>query len=397
MSDTGRTLRRPHADTPAAASTGPILPGAVLGVLGGGQLGRMFALAARRLGYRVHVLTDVPDSPAGQVADREVAADLHDAEAVSSFARDVAVVTFEWENVPAEAAEVASDNALVRPGPQALRVSQNRVREKSFLRDAGVPVTPFTAVRSAADLEAAHTIGFPAVLKTAEWGYDGKGQALVREPAELVTAWEAIGRREAILERFVDFDRELSVVAVRGADGAFAAYAPFENTHRDHILDVTVSPADVPPAVGAQAVEIALTVMERLDFIGVVCIELFWTRQGELLANEIAPRPHNSGHLTIDAHLTSQFEQQVRAVCGLPLGSTHQRTPAAMANLLGDLWDRGTPDWTRVLAQPEIALHLYGKTEARPGRKMGHLTALASSPDVARDRVLAARRLLADL
>jgi 5-(carboxyamino)imidazole ribonucleotide synthase len=394
VKEPGRTTRRPHPDRVAAAS-GPILPGAVLGILGGGQLGRMFALAARRLGYRVHVLTEVPDSPAGQVADLEVAADPHDAAAVSSFARDVAVVTFEWENVPAEAAEVAADNAVVRPGPQALRVSQNRIREKTFLHETGIPVTPFAAVRSPAELGAARSIGFPAVLKTAEWGYDGKGQALVRDAADLESAWDAIDRRQAILERFVDFDHELSVVAVRGPDGAFAAYAPFENTHRDHILDVSVSPAEVPPAVGAQAVEIALTVMEKLDFVGVLCIELFWTREGDLLANEIAPRPHNSGHLTIDAHLTSQFEQQVRAVCGLPLGSTHQRTPAAMANLLGDLWAHGVPDWTRVLAQPEVALHLYGKTEARAGRKMGHLTALASSPDLARDRVLAARRLLA--
>jgi 5-(carboxyamino)imidazole ribonucleotide synthase len=364
-------------------------------VLGGGQLGRMFALAARRLGYRVHVLTDVPDSPAGQVADLEICADLRDVEAIAAFARDVAVVTLEWENVPVEAAEVAARHVPVRPGPNALRTSQNRILEKRFLRDAGVPVTRFAPVSSAAELEAAAAIGMPAILKTAEAGYDGKGQVVVRDLAAASRAWEALGRRECILEAAVDFEREVSVIAARGRDGTFAAYAPFENVHRGNILDLTCCPADLGPGLAARAEEIALTIMQRLDVVGLLCVELFVTRDGDLLANEIAPRPHNSGHLTIDANVTSQFEQQVRAICGLPLGSTQQRSPAAMANLLGDLWEQGTPDWARVLAFPDVKLHLYGKSEPRAGRKMGHLTALEPRVERARERVLEARAALA--
>jgi len=392
MTDPGRISLSPRIDT--AGATAPVPPGAVVGVLGGGQLGRMFTLAARRLGYRVHVLTDVPDSPAGQVADVEICAELQDPEAVAAFARDVRVVTIEWENIPAEAAEVAAQTVPVRPRPHVLRVCQNRIREKSFLRDAGVPTSRFVALRSETDLEAARGLVFPAVLKTSESGYDGKGQVLVREPGDLAAAWDSLRRRESILEEFVDFERELSVIAARGLDGSFVAYAPFENTHRNHILDLTVSPAELAPPLAARAVEIGLAVMEGLDLVGVACVELFLTRQGEVLANEIAPRPHNSGHVTIDAHLCSQFEQQVRAVCGLPLGSTRPRTPAAMANLLGELWSSGAPDWARVLALQDVTLHLYGKTEARPGRKMGHLTALGADAATARERVLAARSLL---
>jgi 5-(carboxyamino)imidazole ribonucleotide synthase len=375
--------------------SGCILPGATLGVLGGGQLGRMFAIAARRLGYRVHVLAEGDATPASQIADQTVQADYNDTEAVARFARSVAVVTFEFENVPAQATEVAAQHAPVRPGGHILHTTQNRVREKTFLRAAGIPVTPFVAVHSAAELQAALLdLGTPAILKTEQWGYDGKGQVLVSHVDDPETVWRAFGARAAILERCVEFERELSVVAVRGENGAFAAYGPIENAHRDHILDLSVAPMDIPVEAAARAVDIALTIVEKLELVGVLCVEYFLCTDGELLVNELAPRPHNSGHLTIDAHVCDQFEQQVRAICGLPLGSTRQRTPAAMANLLGQVWEAGEPDWAGCLRLPDVKLHLYGKETARRGRKMGHLTALAPSAADARTRVLAARAAL---
>jgi 5-(carboxyamino)imidazole ribonucleotide synthase len=256
-------------------------------------------------------------------------------------------------------------------------------------------VAPFRTVRSLPDLRAALAeVGLPAVLKQAAWGYDGKGQARVSSAAEAASAWTALATPEAILESFVDFEREVSVVAARGLDGSVAHYGVIENAHRNHILDVSTSPAAVPPRVAQEAVRLAEVVLEALDVVGVLCVEFFLTRDGRLLINELAPRPHNSGHLTVDAHLTSQFEQQLRAVCGLPLGSTEALRPAAMANLLGDLWAAGEPDWRSALARPDVKLHLYGKTEPRPGRKMGHLTALGATPEEARRRVLSAREAL---
>ncbi|HYO13606.1 MAG TPA: 5-(carboxyamino)imidazole ribonucleotide synthase, partial [Thermoanaerobaculia bacterium] len=257
------------------------------------------------------------------------------------------------------------------------------------------PVTPYAPVRSLEELRSAlGALGAPAVLKTAGWGYDGKGQVRIGSPDEAAAAWGELGTDEAILEAFVDFDREISVVAARGLDGSFAHFGVIENRHSRHILDVSVAPAGVPPAVEQEAVEIAKAVLEGLEVVGVLCVEMFLTRDGRLLVNELAPRPHNSGHLTFDACVTSQFEQQLRAVCGLPLGSTERLRPAAMANLLGDLWQDGEPDWAAACAFPEVKLHLYGKAEARPGRKMGHLTALAATPDEALKRVLAARGAL---
>ncbi len=374
-----------------------ILPGSAVGVLGSGQLGRMFAIAARRLGYRVHVLSPDTDTPAGQVADVEVAAAYDDLDAVRAFASKVAVVTFEFENVPAATAAAAEERAPVRPGGGVLHVCQQRLREKSFLAAAGLPVPDFVAVRSPEDLRAGlHRIGTPAVLKTAAFGYDGKGQAKVGSLAEAEEAWAAVGQEECILEAFVDFDREVSVVAARGLDGSFAHYGVIENAHSRHILDVSVSPASVEPAVLGGAVALARAVLEELDVIGLLCVEMFLTKGGSLLINELAPRTHNSGHLTVDACVTSQFEQQLRAVCGLPLGSTDLLRPAAMANLLGELWAGGEPDWAAACAFPDVKLHLYGKAEARPGRKMGHLTALAPSVDAARARVLEARRALTE-
>jgi 5-(carboxyamino)imidazole ribonucleotide synthase len=373
-----------------------ILPGSAIGVLGSGQLGRMFAIAARRMGYRVHVLSPDTDTPAGQVADVEVAAAYDDLDAVRAFASGVSVVTFEFENVPAATAAAAQERAPVRPGGGVLHVCQQRLREKGFLAAAGLPVPDFVAVRSADDLRAGlGRVGTPAVLKTAAFGYDGKGQAQVGSLAEAEAAWAAVGRQECILEAFVDFEREVSVVAARGLDGSFAHFGVIENAHRRHILDVSVSPAPVAPAVFGGAVALARAVLEELDVVGLLCVEMFLTRGGSLLINELAPRTHNSGHLTVDACVTSQFEQQLRAVCGLPLGSTEPLRPAAMANLLGDLWSAGEPDWAAACAFSDVKLHLYGKAEARPGRKMGHLTALAATTGEARERVLAARNALA--
>lgn len=372
-----------------------VLPGATVGVLGSGQLGRMFALAARRMGYRVHTLSPDTDTPTGQVADVEIVAAYEDLSAVRAFAKNVQVVTFEFENVPAATAQAVAEFAPVRPGGHVLHVAQSRLREKTFLRDAGIPHAPWRHVTTRAGLDTAlGELGCPAVLKTAGFGYDGKGQVKIDGVHEAGAAWDALGGAECVLEGWIAFEREVSVVAVRGADGAFAHYGVIENAHRHHILDVSVAPADVPPAVARDAEAITRAVMERLDVVGVLCVEFFLTPGGQLLVNEIAPRPHNSGHLTIDGCVSSQFEQQLRAVCGLPLGATEFLRPVAMANLLGDFWDAGEPDWAAALALPGVKLHLYGKEEARPGRKMGHLTALADTPGGAGRRARQARLAL---
>jgi 5-(carboxyamino)imidazole ribonucleotide synthase len=377
--------------------TAIIPPGATIGVLGSGQLGRMFAIAARRMGYRVQTLSPDYDTPTGQVADVEVQAAYDDLDAIRAFARGVDVVTFEFENVPAAVAQAAAEHAPVRPGGHVLHTTQHRLREKTFLAQAGFPVTPFAPVRSLDDLHRAlDQLATPAVLKTAGWGYDGKGQARIESTVEADAAWNNLRTDEAILEAFIDFEAEVSVVAARGLDGRFAHYGLFANSHRRHILDTTYAPcpavwrAEIEP----EAVEIARGILEALDVVGVLCVEFFVTRGGTLLVNELAPRPHNSGHLTFDACVTSQFEQQLRAICGLPLGSTMLLSPAAMANLLGDLWREGEPDWAAACALPPVKLHLYGKTVARAGRKMGHLTALAGTSDDALRLVLAARRSL---
>jgi 5-(carboxyamino)imidazole ribonucleotide synthase len=373
----------------------PILPGATIGVLGGGQLGRMFAMAARRLGYRVHTLAPEDDTPTGQIADVEIVASYDDVDQIREFARGVDVVTFEFENVSSAGAHAAAECAPVRPGPRALEIAQHRIREKTFVSDAGVPVVPFAPLRSAAELDAAaRAVPFPAVLKTATFGYDGKGQVAVSRPEDLRSAWESLRRGEAILESFIDLACEISVIGARGAGGAMSHFGPIENAHTHHILDVSVAPAAVPPSIAADAVRITEALLEALDYVGILCIEFFVARDGRLLVNELAPRPHNSGHLTFDACRTSQFEQQLRAICGLPLGSPEMLQPAAMANLLGDLWTDGEPDWAAALALPDVKLHLYGKTSARPGRKMGHLTALDATARGAKAKVLAARNAL---
>jgi len=372
-----------------------INPGSTIGVLGGGQLGRMFAMAARRLGYRVHTLAPEHDTPTGQIADVEVVASYDDVDQVRAFARAVDVVTFEFENVPADAAAAAEQVAIVRPNGRALAVAQHRIREKQFLTRRGLPVAPYAEVRTAEDLaDGLARIGCPSVLKTAALGYDGKGQMPIRPDTDAANAWDALGRKECVLEAFIDLEREISVIGARGVDGTMSFFEPFDNTHRHHILDVTVAPADIPANLAADAIEITRAVLEGLDYIGILCIEFFVARDGRLLVNELAPRPHNSGHLTFDACRTSQFEQQVRAICGFPLGATDLLQPAAMVNLLGDLWADREPNWASALAMPDVKLHLYGKSSARPGRKMGHLTVLAPTREQARERALAARALL---
>ncbi|MBK9171032.1 MAG: 5-(carboxyamino)imidazole ribonucleotide synthase [Bryobacterales bacterium] len=372
-----------------------IEPGAVVGVLGSGQLGRMFAIAARRMGYRVHTLSPDADTPTGQVADIEVRADYGDLEAVRRFAAGVSVVTFEFENVSSAAAEAAAEFAPVRPAGRVLHITQQRLREKTYLADHGFPVAPFRHVRTRGDLDTALAeLGGACILKTAGYGYDGKGQARLNSPQDAAAAWEALAGAEAVLEKRIDFACELSVVAARGLDGSLADYGAVANTHSNGILDLTLAPAPVEPRVAAEACAIARAVLESLEVVGVLCVEFFLDGSGRLLINELAPRPHNSGHFTFDACVTSQFEQQLRAVCGLPLGATDLMRPAAMANLLGDLWNGGTPRWDAACRFPNVKLHLYGKLAARPGRKMGHLTALAATAEAAADDALAARRAL---
>lgn len=375
--------------------TEPILPGATLGVLGGGQLGRMFTLAARRMGYRVSVLAPEDDTPAGQIAFREVRAPYDDLEAVRRFAAEVDVVTFEFENVPAATAAAAGELAPLRPAGSLLHVTQHRLREKQALAAIGVPTVAFAGVATEGELETAvRRVGLPAILKTAAWGYDGKGQVRIEAGGDARGAWERLDSSPAVLEALAPFERELSVVGARGLDGSMAVYAPVENRHRNHVLDVSLFPAELSRSVAEQACEITRKLLQAWDVVGVLCVELFLLPDGELLVNEVAPRPHNSGHLTIDATACSQFEQQVRAICGLPLGSTAAHSPAAMANLLGEIWANGEPDWAAALAIPGVALHLYGKPEPRPGRKMGHLTALGDDLAEAERRVLAARDAL---
>ncbi|MBP1772588.1 MAG: phosphoribosylaminoimidazole carboxylase [Holophagaceae bacterium] len=379
-----------------ASQSTSIRPGAALGLLGGGQLGRMFTLAARNLGFRVHALDPGHDCPAGQVADLEIRAAYNDVYAAQALARGVDVVTVEFENIPAETLEAVARIRPMHPGAHVLHTVQHRLREKRFLSGHGFPVTPFREINTEDDLrQATSELGFPSVLKTASFGYDGKGQAKLQAEADVAPAFAALGGQQGILEAWVPFELECSVICARSASGEASVWPVAENAHRHHILDTTVFPARIPDEVARRAQAMALDIAGALGVVGMLTVEFFLKPGGELLVNELAPRPHNSGHATIDACITSQFEQQVRAVCGLPLGDTALLRPAAMANLLGDLWPAsGEPAWERLLTHRDVKLHLYGKTEARPGRKMGHLTALADTPEAALAKVLAAREAL---
>ncbi len=372
-----------------------ILPGATLGLLGGGQLGRMFSMAARTMGYRVLVLDPDPESPAGSVADRHISAAYDDPKALEVLAQSCAVVTTEFENVPAAALARLQSSVPVRPRPEAVAIAQNRIDEKSFVRDHGLHTAAFRPVRRAEDLEPAFAaIGAPALLKTSRLGYDGKGQATVDSLAELAAAFQAFKSVECILEERLTLEREISVVLARGVDGAVAAFPVGENVHARGILDTTTAPARISPSLAKEAHAVAGALAGALDYVGVLGVEFFVAAGGRLLINEIAPRPHNSGHYTLDGCVTSQFEQQVRAVTGLPLGAVELRSPIAMVNLLGDLWQAGEPNWAAALQNPRVKLHLYGKKEPRPGRKMGHLNALADSPEAALRAAVEARARL---
>jgi 5-(carboxyamino)imidazole ribonucleotide synthase len=351
----------------------PVAPGATIGILGGGQLGRMTALAAARLGYSCHVFCPDQDSPAFQVAAAHSVAAYDDRAALDEFARAVDVVTFEFENLPAASLAWLAERLPVRPRPEILHVTQDRLREKDFLRGIGVATTDYRRAGDAAELAAAlGAIGRPAVLKSARFGYDGKGQVAIGAAGDPAEAWKAMGAAQGILEAYVDFACEISVIVARSVEGALVCYDPVENRHVRHILDTTIAPARLAPPLRDAAAGVASRIAEALDLVGLLAVEMFVTREGKLLVNELAPRPHNSGHWTIDACLTSQFEQLVRAVCALPLGPTQRHSDAVMKNLLGD----EVLSWPALLADPSARLHLYGKREIRPGRKMGHVTRL---------------------
>ncbi len=351
--------------------SGPIPPGSVIGIMGGGQLGRMTALAAAQLGYRCHIFTPERDSPAAQVAAAATVAAYDDEAALDAFAGAVDVITFEFENVPGASVRRLAERAIVRPSWTCLATSQDRLAEKDFVNGLGISTAPYRSVDGLPALEAAiAALGRPAILKTARLGYDGKGQYRIGADTDLAAAWAAMDGGRAVLEGFVDFEREVSSIVARGPDGNVAAFDIVENRHVNGILDTTIAPAPLSAALVAEAVRVALAIAEGLDLVGLLAVEMFVTREGSLLVNEIAPRPHNSGHWTMDACITSQFEQFVRAVCGLPLGSPARHSDARMQNLIGD----AVQDWPCLLADPTARLHLYGKAEARPGRKMGHVT-----------------------
>jgi 5-(carboxyamino)imidazole ribonucleotide synthase len=354
-------------------TTFPLPPGGIIGIIGGGQLGRMTALAAARLGYRVHIFCPETDSPASHVAAFATVAAYDDAAALSAFAAQVDVVTFEFENIPVASVKILTELVPVRPSWSVLEIAQDRCREKQFFNDLGIGTAPWAPVRSAADLRATiAALGTPAILKTARMGYDGKGQIRIAADTDLDSAWAELKTDEAVLEGFVDFAGEVSVIVARGADGSVSLFDPAWNVHTHHILDTTTIPAPIIPQQSEAALRVGRTCADALDLIGLLAVELFLTKDGRILANEMAPRPHNSGHWTMDACITDQFEQFVRAVCGLPFGSPERHSDAVMTNLIGD----DMLKWHDLLADPTAKLHLYGKAEARAGRKMGHVTKL---------------------
>lgn len=359
--------------TPNAAPNAALPPGATIGILGGGQLGRMAALAATALGYRCHVFSPDADAPAKEVSAAQTTAPYEDRDAARAFAAAVDVVTFEFENVPDETLAVIAEGAPVRPGVDALHISQDRAIEKTFLGDNEIGTAPWAPIITAADLDPAAATGFPAILKTARFGYDGKGQVRVDTADDLAAAWAEINQVPAVLEGFVDFEREISVIVARGTGGETRSYVPVDNVHRDHILFTTTAPSTIDATIAEAAQAIADRIAGALNLVGLLAVEMFVTHDGDILVNEIAPRPHNSGHWTMDACAVSQFEQFIRAVSGLPLGDPARHSDAVMTNLIGDEADQ----WLEFLNEDGACLHLYGKTESRPGRKMGHVNRLS--------------------
>jgi 5-(carboxyamino)imidazole ribonucleotide synthase len=384
-----------HAAPPAPAA---VPPGAWLGLLGGGQLGRMFCMAAQSLGYKVAVLDPGSESPAGSVADRHIVADYLDAQALATMRELCRGATTEFENVPAAALEFLSRDLRVTPSASSVAIAQDRISEKTFISGHGFPVAPFTILREASDVSRVDAALLPGIVKSARFGYDGKGQIRVRTHDDVANAFAAMDGKACVLERMIDLDGELSVIVARNDDGNVATWPVAQNHHRNGILDVSIVPARIAAEVAREARAMATALAAALDYRGVLCVELFIARGDGLLVNEIAPRPHNSGHYSIDACVTSQFEQQARVLAALPMGDTRQHTPAVMLNLLGDIWfadaDAREPEWTRVLAHPQAKLHLYGKREPRRGRKMGHVTCLGATLDEALATAQAIRREL---
>ncbi len=378
-----------------------IMPGAMLGLLGGGQLGRMFIMAAQSMGYRVTVLDPTKDSPSSSIAERHLLADYLDSNALHEIGSTCAGITTEFENVPAESLRILAEHGVVSPAASSVAVAQNRILEKKFIATNGFEVVPYAVIQNSHNsngaLSQAHPELFPGLLKVSRFGYDGKGQVRVNNAAELDSAFNGFNREPCVLEQLLPLESEVSVIVARGFDGEVATFSVSENQHCNGILDVSIVPARISPEIVQRAREAAIGIAEKLDHRGVLCVEFFVLADGsrsKLLVNEIAPRPHNSGHYTIDACITSQFEQQLRILCGMPLGSTTMHGAAVMVNLLGDLWQRGEPKWEEVLRHPSVKLHLYGKLAARPGRKMGHYTVLADTTEVALQLALEVKRAL---
>ncbi len=359
-----------------------VLPGSTLGMLGGGQLGRMFTIAARTMGYEVIVLDPDKESPAGKLATTHICADYADQAALGQIAKSCDAVTTEFENVPASTLEALAKTVPVRPGAKAVTIAQDRIHEKNFLKDSGFSTALFAVIHSLEDLQKnINKIGVPAILKVSRFGYDGKGQFAINSKSDIEKAWETLQGESCVLEQRMPLEIEVSVVLARGIEGEVVTYPVSENIHKSGILDVTVVPARIDKELEGKVLGVAKEIASALEYVGIMAVE-FFISNGELLVNEIAPRPHNSGHYTLDACVTDQFEQQVRAVCGLPLGDTTLLSPVVMVNMLGDIWHGGkAPKWLKLLDHPNVKLHLYGKREARPGRKMGHFNVLSSNID----------------
>lgn len=385
---TGVTVKQqesPNHPTMTDHDTATFGPGSVIGILGGGQLGRMTALAAARLGYRCHIFAPEADGPAAQVSAFQTVAQYDDLDALGRFAEAVDVATFEFENVPVASVERLLQSVPVRPGPKALAVAQDRLVEKSFLRSIDIPTAPFSEVNSAEELRSAvDAISAPAVLKTARLGYDGKGQVMIQPDSNLSDAFREMGADRGVLEKWIDFRMELSVILARGVDGKTVSFDPAENRHKHHILDTSIAPARVSESVASEARQLAERIADALGLVGLLAVELFLTQDDGLIVNEIAPRPHNSGHWTMNACNTCQFEQFVRAICGQPLGATDRYADAVMTNLIGDRVN----DWRQALQEAGVHLHLYGKDKARVGRKMGHVNRVYALGAVAKDSEL---------
>jgi len=378
---------------PVTSIPSTILPPAMLGMLGGGQLGRFFVIAAHEMGYRVTVLDPDMNSPAGKIADVHLCAAYDDQVALTEMAKNCEAITTEFENVPAATLEFLAKNRIVRPAPAAVAIAQHRVLEKNFIRDAGLPVAPYKVIESADDVAATDASLYPAILKVARFGYDGKGQARVSTAEEAKDAFEKFGGETCVLEKMLKLDYEVSVVLARDAQGQVATFPTAENSHLNGILDVSIVPARGSESVREEAQKLAIKVAEKLNYVGVLGVE-FFVCDGQLIVNEMAPRPHNSGHYTIDACVTNQFEQQVRVLTGMQLGAPRLHSHAVMVNILGDVWRDGEPKWTQLCAHSELKLHLYGKHEPRAGRKMGHFTVLADSPEAALHQATIARQEL---